>query len=80
MNEAEVERTVTMHAKRLGWSSMKPVKGRARMYLRKGVMVYLVFGTPNASQHQRIIDFRAAGFSATWVDNFEDGKRFFANR
>jgi len=80
MNESTIERTVTLHAKRRGWISVKLSGAYERMFLRDGVAVYLAFGSPNDSQRRTITSLRAAGFSATWVDNFEDGKRFFANR
>jgi hypothetical protein len=86
MNESTIERTVTLHAKRLGWISLKLSgahdRGKPdRMYLRRGVTVFIEFKAPGklptALQNKWIKDLREAGFKATWIDNFEDGKKFF---
>lgn len=87
MNEAIIERNVTLHAKRLGWMSVKLSgthdRGKPdRMYLRQGTTVFVEFKAfgklPTALQNKWIKDLREAGFKATWIDNFEDGKKFFA--
>ena len=87
MNEATIERNVTLHAKRLGWLSLKQSgahdRGKPdRLFLRRGVAVFIEFKAPGklptALQNKWIKDLREAGFKATWIDNFEDGKKFFA--
>lgn len=88
MTESIIERNVTLHAKRRGWISVKlsGVHDRGkpdRMYLRRGFAVFIEFKAPGklptALQQKWIKDLREAGFKATWIDNFEDGKRFFKN-
>tara|TARA_B110000495_G_scaffold203492_1_gene227458 strand:- start:2750 stop:2977 length:228 start_codon:yes stop_codon:yes gene_type:complete len=45
-----------------------------------GVATFIVFGEPDATQTKAIAKFRDAGFRATWVTNFADGKHFLTNR
>jgi len=87
MRESAIEKAVTAHAKKLGWMSLKLSgthdRGKPdRMYLRRGVTVFVEYKAPEklptALQNKWIKDLREAGFKATWIDNFEDGKKFFA--
>lgn len=80
MNDSIVERTVTALAKRKGWISVKLSRGHGRVYMCNGVATFLVFGEPDATQTKAIAKFRDAGFRATWVTNFADGKHFLTNR
>lgn len=86
MNESTIERTVTLYAKRAGWVSMKLSgpndRGKPdRMYLRRGVAVFIEFKAPGklptALQQRWLQEIREQGFSAACVNNFEDGKKFF---
>jgi hypothetical protein len=87
MRESAIEKAVTAHAKKLGWMSLKLSgahdRGKPdRMYLRRGVAVFVEFKAPGkkptALQMKWLHELRAEGFVTTWVDNFEDGKKFFA--
>lgn len=86
MSESTIETAVCKYAKGMGWKNMKLSgahdRGKPdRMFLRKGVAVFVEFKDngkkPTALQNKWLLDLRELGFRSTWVDNVADGKRFF---
>jgi hypothetical protein len=89
MRESAIEKVVTAHAKKLGWMSLKLSgahdRGKPdRMYLRRGVTVFVEFKAPGkkptALQMKWLHELRAEGFVTTWVDNAQAGLEFFNAR
>lgn len=86
MKESAIEKAVTAHAKKLGWISLKlsGVHDRGkpdRMYLRRGVTVFVEFKAlgkkPTALQMKWLSVLHLQGFTAAWCDDTERGKQFF---
>jgi hypothetical protein len=86
MRESTIEKAVTAHAKKLGWMSLKLSgahdRGKPdRMYLRRGVAVFVEFKAPGklptALQMKWLKDLYTEGFTTTWCDNAEIGKQLF---
>lgn len=86
MTEAQIEKKVCDYAKNMGWKNMKLSgehdRGKPdRMFLRKSVAAFVEFkvtgAKPTVLQNKWLADLRELGFRATWVDNVNDGKRFF---
>jgi hypothetical protein len=87
MRESAIEKAVTAHAKKLGWLSLKLSgandRGKPdRMYLRRGVAVFVEFKAPGAKptalQMKWLSTLADQGFMVAWVDSIEDGVDFFA--
>lgn len=86
MKESAIEKAVTTHANKLGWMSLKLSgandRGKPdRMYLRRGVAVFVEFKAPGkkptALQMKWLHELHAEGFVTTWVDNAQAGQDFF---
>lgn len=87
MTEAQIEKKVCNYAaKNYGWKNMKLSgshdRGKPdRMFMRKGITVFVEFKSegkmPSVLQNKWLGDLRELGFRCTWVDNVDDGKRFF---
>ena len=86
MRESAIEKAVTAHAKKLGWMSLKLSSANDRgkpdrMYLRRGVTVFVEFkapgSKPTALQMKWLNELHLQGFITSWCDDVEKGKRIF---
>lgn len=84
MRESAVERAVCEYAKAMGWLVLKLSgthdRGKPdRMFLRKGVAVFIEFKAPGkkptALQERWLRQLTEEGFVAVYTDNVQDGKR-----